>query len=242
MSTKIPAGLILGRCVLCTSEFRAVSDIDLSGSEESWFRGKGDQHQYLSVSKLTYLLVMGWLVLGRTKDIWNNLVKANAGVDLREFVQSSTCPSCFPSDKSSNSPRRSSESDFDDEIPEEVQALVIKSNGEAEPVVVSPTMNTRMILNCDDAEYYYDRDNGVFVYFSLDAVQKSAVPNVFGSALCNSYVAGDCLVISDLDSDLSRQSEYMNLTSDWFDPAFFKMIHRCNTDTDARAFLQQHKP
>jgi hypothetical protein len=242
MSTKIPAGLILGTCVLCASEFRGVSDIDLSGSEESWFRGKGDRHQYLSISKLTYLLVMGWLVLGRSKDVWNSLVKAHAGVDLLEFVQSSTCPSCFPSDNPSDSTRRSSENDFTDEIPEEVQALIMRFNGEAESVVVSSTMTASKILNCDDAEYYYDRDNGVFVYFSLQAVQKSALPNVYGSALCNSYVAGDCLIISDLDSDLNRQSEYTNLTSDWFDPAFFKMIQRCNTDADTRAFLQRHKP
>ena len=246
MSTQIPAGLILGTCVLCGSEFRAVSDIELSESEEFWFRGRGDQHQYLSISKLTYLLVMGWLVLGRSKEIWSGFVKDHAGVDLQEYVQSATCPTCFPSDTSSDSPRRpykpDLEEDLDDEPPTKVQSLLIKSSGDSKRVWVSDEMLASDVLQCDDVEYYYDRDNGVFVYFSLDAVRNSSLPNVYGSALSNSYVAGDCLVISDLDSDLNRRSDYTDLTNDWFDPAFFKMIKRCNTDKDALRFLQQHKP
>jgi hypothetical protein len=246
MSTQIPAGLILGTCVLCASEFRAVSDIELSESEEFWFRGKGDQHQYLSISKLTYLLVMGWLVLGRSKEIWSGFVKSHAGVDLQEFVQSATCPTCFPSDTTSDSSRRPSqqdqEEDLDDDPPAKVQSLLIKSNGDSKRIWITEELRPRDALECADVDYYYDRDNGVFVFFSLDAVHESALPNVYGSALCNSYIAGDCLVISDLDSDSNRTSDYMNLTSDWFDPAFFKMIQRCNTDTDAISFLQQHKP
>jgi hypothetical protein len=246
MSTQIPAGLILGTCVLCAKEFRAVSDIELYESKEFWFRGKGDQHQYLSISKLTYLLVMGWLILGRSKEIWSGFVKSHAGVNLQEFVQSSTCQNCFPSDTSSDSSRRPSqkdpEEDLDDDPPTEVQSLLIKSNGDSMRVLVSDDVLASDVLKCDDVEYYYDRDNGVFVYFSLSAVRGSAIPNVYGSALCNSYIAGDCLVISDLDSDSNRTSDYTNLTNDWFDPAFFKMIQRCNTDTDAIGFLRRHKP
>jgi hypothetical protein len=246
MSTKIPAGLILGRCALCATEFRVVPDESNSGDEEFWFAGKNEFHPFLNVSRLNYLLVMGWLVLGRSKDVWRSLVKEHAGDDLQEFVQSATCPNCFPSDTTSSSPKRPSQEDSEEELeddpPAKVQSLLIKSNGDSKRVWVSEEMRARHILQCTDTEYYYDRDNGVFVYFSLDAAQESAVPNVFGSALCNSYVAGDCLVISDLDSDLNRRSDYMNLTNDWFDPAFFKMIQRCNTDGDAIAFLQQHKP
>ena len=242
MSTKIPAGLMLGRCVLCSLEFRAVSDISKSKDEESWFSGKGDEHQFLSISKLTYLLVLGWLVLGRSKDVWNDLVRANAGDNLREFIQTSSCPSCFPSDEPVISTRRSSNSDLSEAIPEEVRALVIKANGEAESVGFSRLNHASTILKCANTEHHYDRDNGVFVYYSLQEVRKSASPNVYGSALCNSYVAGDCLVVSDLDSDSQRQSNSTSLTDDWFDPAFFAMIQRCNTDSDARAFLQRHKP
>jgi len=108
--------------------------------------------------------------------------------------------------------------------------------------LVSENKSASEILKCTDIEYFYDRENGIFVYYSLDAAQESELPNVYGSALCNSYIAGDCLVISDLDSGLNRRSEYMNLTDDWFDPAILKMIQRCNTDADARAFLQRHKP
>ena len=242
MSIKIPAGLILGRCVPCSNEFRAVSDISKSNSEESWIGGKGEEHQYLSISRLTYLLVLGWLVLGQSKDVWNSLVKANTGDDLREFVQSTSCPSCFPSDQSTIATRRSSEQDLSEEIPDEVRALVIKTNGEAESVGFSRIKNASTILNCADTEHHYDRDNGVFVYYSLQEVRKTNSPNVYGSALCNSYVAGDCLVVSDLDSDSQRQSYSTSLTDDWFDPAFYAMIQRCNTDGDARAFLQRHKP
>jgi len=189
---------------------------------------------------------MGWLVLGRSKEIWSGFVKSHAGVDLQEFVQSATCPTCFPSDTTSDSSRKpfkpDSEEELDDDPPAKVQSLLIKSNGDSKRVWVSDETLASDVLQCDDVEYYYDRDNGVFVYFSLDAVRNSSLPNVYGSALSNSYVAGDCLVISDLDSDLNRRSDYTDLTNDWFDPAFFQMIKRCNTDKDALRFLQQHKP
>ena len=246
MYSKIPAGLILGSCVLCATEFRVVPDENKSGNEELWFAGRNEFHPFLGVSRLIYLLVMGWLVLGRPKEVWNGFVKDHAGVDLQEYVQSATCPTCFPSDTTSDSSRRpsqpDSEEDLDDDPPTKVQSLLIKSNGDSKRVWVSDEILASDILRCDDVEYYYDRDNGVFVYFSLDAVRNSSVPNVYGSALCNSYVAGDCLVISDLDSDLNRRSDYTDLTNDWFDPAFFKMIKRCNTDKDAVAVLMRHKP
>lgn len=246
MSTKIPAGLILGTCVLCAREFRVVPNIKLSESEEFWFKGEGNRHQYLSTSRLTYLLVMGWLVLGKSLDVWNGFVTGHAGANLQEYAQSATCPTCFPSDTTSDSSRRPSKPDsklgLDDNPTAKVQSLLIKSNGDSKRVLMSDKMLASDVLRCDDIEYYYDRDNGVFVYFSLDAVRNSSLPNVYGSALSNSYVAGDCLVISDLDSDLNRRSDYTDLTNDWFDPAFFKMIKRCNTDKDALRFLQQHKP
>ena len=246
MSTKIPAGLILGSCVLCVTEFRVVPDENKSGKEEFWFAGKNQFHPFLEISRLSYLLVMGWLVLGRSKDVWNDFVNDNAGADLQEFIQSTTCPNCFSGDATSNSLRRPSQQDsdeyLDDDPPAKVQSLLIKFDGASKRVWVSDEMLASDILQCTDVEYYYDQDNGVFVYFSLDAVRNSLRPNVYGSALCNSYVAGDCLVISDLDSDSNRRSDYMNLTNDWFDPEFFRMIQRCNTDEDAISFLQQHKP
>jgi hypothetical protein len=242
MSTKIPAGLILGKCVLCSHEFRVLTAVNNSGDEEFWFAGREDIHPFLGISKLTYLLTLGWLVLGKSNDAWNTIVKRHAGIDLREFAQSSTCPNCFPSGVPSRSPKKTPQQDVDDDPPAKVQSLLIKSNGDAKRVLVSENKSASEILKCTDVEYFYDRENGIFVYYSLDAAQKSELPNVYGSALCNSYIAGDCLVISDLDSGLNRRSEYMNLTDDWFDPAILKMIQRCNTDADARAFLQQHKP
>jgi hypothetical protein len=244
--SKIPAGLILGSCTICATEFRVVPDENRSGNEELWFAGRNDFHPFLGVSRLNYLLVMGWLVLGRSKEVWSDFVKGHAGVDLQEYVQSATCPSCFPSNTASGSTRKpskpDSEYDLDDDPPTKVQSLLINSNGDSKRVWVSDEILPSDVLQCNDVEYFYDRDDGVFVYFSLDAVRNSPLPNVYGSALSNSYVAGDCLVISDLDSDLNRRSDYMNLTNDWFDPAFFRMIKRCNTDKDAIAVLRRHKP
>jgi len=154
--------LILGKCVLCGKEVSLVADSEVGNGSDRPVVHPFRSQVSLLVSPTTFLLSLGWLTRGRKEEDWQDLLKRCAGENFREFVGSRVCPGCFPSDphddqENIGEERDDDEGDDDDEFAQ-VLGLLIRTDGRCEKISVTSVQDVCEILDCDSADYLYDRE------------------------------------------------------------------------------------
>jgi uncharacterized protein YgfB (UPF0149 family) len=233
--------LELGKCVSCNKDFSLVSDNAVADGKDKLISSSSESRVSLLVSPLTFLLSLGWLTRGRKDEDWQDLLKRYAGENFREFVGSHVCPICFPSgdDESMDEDEDEDEDEeYSDDDP--VLGLLIRADGHCEKISVSSVQEIREILGCATSDYYYDREFAIWIYLSENQSPRTKV-NVYASSIANSFIPGDCVLLYDLDKEGNRVDHWTNMGDHWFDDVLFRMMHRCNNDTDAIKFLEKHR-
>lgn len=239
--------LILGKCVLCGKEVSLVADSEVGNGSDRPVAHPSSSQVSLLVSPTTFLLSLGWLTRGCKEEDWQDLLKRYAGGNFREFVGSRVCPECYPSDPDDDQENihddddegDDDEGDDDDELAP-VLGLLIRTDGRCEKISATSVQDVCDILDCDSADYYYDREFAIWIYRSDSQSSRSKV-NVYASSIANSFIPGDCVLLYDLDKKGSRVDHWTDMGNHWFDDLLFQMIQRCNNDADAISFLERHR-